>query len=186
VGDYVPMFSTPIFIGKVFKDISPIIDECKKQQNLCKNGRTLSNRGGWQSKDITNKLLDDYILKQLNEASSLWGFKNKIKIYNFWFNVNKSGDYNIPHFHTNSLLSGVLYLKCPEGSGRIIFENPIFPLLESYINEIPRSQTPVSSYHFTFTPKKSSLLIFPSWVRHHVESGNFEGERISVSFNAFI
>jgi len=186
-GQYLPMFISPIFIGSVSQDLSPLLDECKRQQILDNRGRIKSNRGGWQSNDLFSKLLDEYVLDQVNKVSTTWGFKNKLKIYNFWFNINKSGDYNISHFHANSLLSGVLYLKCPEGSGNIFFENPIFPLLESYTETLEKlEKNPFNSYHFSYTPKKSSLLIFPSWIRHHVDPGTFGGERISISFNAFI
>ena len=185
--NYVPMFISPIFTSLISQDISPLLNECKKQQSLNQQGRIVSNRGGWQSPNIFSHLLDDYILDNLNEVSTILGFKNKVKIKNFWFNVNKSGNYNIPHFHPYSFLSGVLYLKCPKGSGNIIFENPIFPLLESYIETLEKfEKNPFNSYHFSLTPKESLLLIFPSWIRHNVEPGEFDGERISISFNAFM
>ena len=41
-----------------------------------------------------------------------------------WLNIIKDNGYNISHHHGTCLLSGVLYISCPDGSGDIVFKDP--------------------------------------------------------------
>jgi uncharacterized protein (TIGR02466 family) len=186
-GDYISMFSSPIFIGKTSKDISPLLIECKEQQKKYPEGVVKTNRGGWQSNFIDSNILSDYVLDKVNSVAYDWGFESRLQIENSWFNVNQSGDYNDSHYHASSILSGVLYLKCPKNSGSIFFENPSYGLLESYIQPyIKYRKNRLTSFSFSYSPEESGLIIFPSWIRHKVDPGQFDGERISISFNTTV
>ena len=182
--NYISIFSTPIFVGKVGKDLSPLVSECKKQR-VMSSGRTISNKGGWQSNDFDGKDLEFYVKNQMQEVAESWGIRGIITPSNYWYNINISQNYNLNHCHPGSILSGVIYLKCPPNSSPIIFQNPISALVASYIQPyVDFDFSPEISFTYSHQPKEGDLLIFPSWLEHRVDSGDFKGERISLSFNS--
>ena len=107
------------------------IDNCNLNlENLerkCRNhmatepSSTRSNVGGYQG-----HYFDDNELYTLIERSipSIQDKPIKKFKYNAWINVNGFGSYNERHAHdphSGTIMSGVFYVKCPEGSGRIRF-----------------------------------------------------------------
>ena len=131
------------------------------------------------SKEVENKS---------SEVSNNIGFNSKVKIINYWANVNRKHCYNIDHAHQGSLLSAVFYVKVPENSGRITFSNPNALLMESYLHGKNLNVNYDSVYYalssiFTMEPKENSLIIFPSWLTHRVEPNGSDEDRISISFN---
>lgn len=110
-----------------------------------------------------------------------------IDITCMWSNVtgSKSMGHHAMHNHPNSFLSCVFYVDIPIGAGDIKFVDPR-----------PMKNTIVPKYHddVDFYDKHGiwgvpvqvgTLLVFPSWLQHYVEYGQWnEGEyRISVSAN---
>jgi|TARA_R100000482_G_scaffold104042_1_gene46769 uncharacterized protein (TIGR02466 family) len=92
--------------------------------------------------------------------------------------------YNERHHHdahSGVFMSGVFYVKCPEGSGKIRFYDP-----RPHINTAPdmRYYNAGNTHHW-FTPVPNTLLMFPAWLEHDVEINKSKEERISISFNVF-
>jgi len=83
----------------------------------------------------------------------------------FWFNEMKPGQRTLPHTHDDAdeLLSGVYYLRVPEGSGDlVILDGPVKTVVE---------------------PKEGMLVFFGPHVLHEV-TANLSGEtRLSVALN---
>lgn len=105
-----------------------------------------------------------------------------IVITNCWANVNYRGHSHHMHTHPNNLLSGVYYAKIPPGSGKIVFSDPrpqARVLIPTY-----REYTPQNSAKHTFEVAEGVMLLFPSWLEHHVEEHGAEEERVSIAFNA--
>jgi hypothetical protein len=67
--------------------------------------------------------------------------------------------------------------------GEIVFRDPRGPAVAMY--ETPGIPLPWvgSGLGIPFVPEEGKLLLFPSWLEHHVEAFEGDGERISVSFN---
>lgn len=164
-------------------------------KNIISNdtGRVRSNIGGYQSNDLE---LNDNILFLFNEIENHLhktaqniGFKRKLRLNNFWLNVNNHKDHNIVHRHPRSLMSGVFYIKVPENSGGIKFMNPNGALIDSYLSyfhfQTGKDYSPTSllASEWIITPEKNDLILFPSWLEHWVEPNNSNEERISISFN---
>ena len=99
----------------------------------------------------------------------------KPKVDSLWVNLLKSGGHHSGHIHPHSIISGVLYVEAPAGSGAIRFEDPRLPLMMA---APPRSDTFVD-----LQPRPGLLLMWESWLRHEVLPGDGRGERLSVSFN---
>ena len=150
-------------------------------------GVSLSNYGGWQSTGFVIENDDDILHHFI--INCLSGFPVIQKSVNInidaWVNINKSGDYNTKHQHPNCDLSGVLWIKCSENCGNIIFQSPVefqtYTEIESYTEEFKNHNNYFHSYYFT--PTEGRILVFPSHLQHEVLENKSNEDRISVSFN---
>jgi hypothetical protein len=128
-----------------------------------------SNIGGYQSKDdlhcnLELSSLNNYIIKNIK---SIFNVSNPI-IDNMWFNISKYSHKNGFHNHyaPGIPMSGIFYLKAPKNCGDIIFLNP---LNQNYSSQI--------------TPRKNTLLLFPSTLYHMVDTNMSYEDRVSIAFN---
>jgi uncharacterized protein (TIGR02466 family) len=100
-----------------------------------------------------------------------------------WANVLRSGSYNKPHNHPNSMWSGVYYVDAGTqtenslDSGRIEFIDP-----RAAVNMTSVPGDPFAG-KFTVQPETGMLIVFPSWLIHYVNPYEGEGARISIAFN---
>ena len=105
-----------------------------------------------------------------------------LTITNCWANVAPPGASHHHHTHPNNLLSGVYYVRIPDGAARIVFEDPrpqahiMIPAYKRY--------TPQNSAQHPFDVTEGQMLIFPSWLSHLVETHKSDVERVSIAFNA--
>ena len=95
-----------------------------------------------------------------------------------WANVNPPGAYHPMHHHPNNYLSGVYYVASPEAGSQILFQDPRPVMI------MPRSKLSrvTANAAVTQTPA-GRMVLFPSWLRHHVPSNDGTTERISIAFN---
>jgi uncharacterized protein (TIGR02466 family) len=182
-------FSTPIWESEI-KNINnqEIKDYCLYLKDNTK-GVNISNRGGWHSSEILLPMPQD--LRSL--FSNLEVFVNEncfkemgvpnLKFGNFWVNINTPNSYNLAHDHQNSILSGVYYVSVPhDNMGDLVLHRG--DTAEYFLkSDIERIGTKANSFVAVKKPIESVFYIFPSWVKHHVESNNSQGYRISIAFN---
>ena len=184
------IFPTPIhqFDVNGFSEIQDeLIDYAYDFNKKDPIGVSISNRGGWQSKgfDIINE--DDVLqLFLINCLSNFPPIKKSVELRGYaWININKPGDYNIKHVHPTNNLSGVLWIKCLENSGDIVFDSPnnfeSFLENKSYNDDFKKSNFIDDSYHCY--PTEGRMIVFPSHLQHHVQENKSNEDRISVSFN---
>ena len=188
--NYTTIFPVPIhqFDISGFDQIkNKLIDYAYDMQKRDSVGKTASNRGGWQSKSFIIGNEDDVLHSTL--INCLSGFPTIKKSFGLngeaWININKTGNYNAKHHHPNSNLSGVLWIKIPENSGRIEFISPVdFQTdreIRSYTEEFRDENRIHHSYYFP--PIEGRMLVFPSHLIHHVTQNKSDEDRLSVSFN---
>ncbi len=182
-------FSTPIWESEI-KNINnqEIKDYCIYLKDNTK-GVNISNRGGWHSSEILLPMPQD--LRSL--FSNLEVFVNEncfkemgvpnLKFGNFWVNINTPNSYNLAHDHQNSILSGVYYVSVPhDNMGDLVLHRG--DTAEYFLkSDVERIGTKTNSFVAVKKPIESVFYIFPSWVKHHVESNNSQGDRISIAFN---
>jgi len=154
------------------------------------DGVVLSNRGGWQSPsdfylDDSFSEFADYILQ--NSLTALSHYNLQFKMSNMWININRKGDYNVVHNHSNSIISGVLWIKTPDNCGLLKFLSPhSFTqslLLDNVDSDVAKKQNYYSGY--TFNPKEGTMILFPSDLLHGVEPNESDEDRISIAFNLY-
>lgn len=156
-------------------------------------GRTISNLGGFQSYDlIMNEHpmfndLYDAIKLQTDLFCDQVNINRVSNIGNIWVNVNEYGHSNQAHHHANCVLSGVFYAHTEynEQAGSIVFKHPASDLMAYNWANIQKGEyIPENSLNWRFDCKPGDLIIFPSWLIHHVQPNlALNYKRISISFN---
>jgi uncharacterized protein (TIGR02466 family) len=96
------------------------------------------------------------------------------------------GQSDSPHNHASSLV-GVYYVDVPENSGDILLQDTRgfvnFLWQDKYITPENQKSTRVSH---RITPKPNTLILFPHYVVHSVETNKSDRLRISVALNITI
>jgi uncharacterized protein (TIGR02466 family) len=121
---------------------------------------------------------------RLEEIKKEFEFKNNLsfKIGRIWINLNQNNNVTRPHLHSNSLLSGVLYIKCKD-SGPIVFMHPVMAHQYVISPDTVKKFNMFNSADISVTPEVGKLIIFPSWLVHYVENNLDYSDRISIAFN---
>ena len=194
----VPVFSTWIYecsdgpVG-LLRGLESLAHELMKN---AANATTRTNQGGWHyAFDLFQ--LDAPVVARFRERMEqhVQAFldhvrraerrhKDRFRLQG-WINVNRAGDTNLLHSHPGSFLSSAYYVKVPRRmkGGELVFRDPRGPAVAMY--ETPGIELPWvgSGLGIPFVPSPGKLLLFPSWLEHHVNAFEGPGERISISFN---
>lgn len=185
-------WATPVWYFDIpISDVDP--NKIEKECYLIKqssNSRSISNVGGFQSDSFLYSKYPNSEIKQLlsvvSKNTATWYSELNIKqsfsgtVDNFWININSTNNYNNPHVHQQSIFSGVYYVKTNDNTGKIVFNN------NSNIDYICQSFTEGSRYSFSsikYNTPIGRVIVFPSWIQHHVESNQSSQDRISIAFN---
>jgi uncharacterized protein (TIGR02466 family) len=106
-----------------------------------------------------------------------------------WFHVTRRGGYFGVHNHPNASWSGVYCVDAgqpdpgSDDSGKLTFLHPyaVAAMHTDLGNEALRP--PFNVQHVGYVLEPGQLVLFPSWLLHHVTPFLGEGERITVAFN---
>ncbi len=98
-----------------------------------------------------------------------------------WANVGAPGSPHKMHSHPNNFLSGVYYVRAPEGGNAISFHDP---RPQPAIISPPRSEMgPANAAKADLKVEAGDLVIFPAWLFHSVPINRSKENRVSVAFN---
>ena len=105
------------------------------------------------------------------------------KITQSWANLTKGSSFgHHQHTHTNSIISGVFYIKTNDDDC-VTFANDY--LASTTIRAPVKVYNQFNSDSWRFPVNAGKLLLFPSNLPHQVESVKGKEDRISLSFNVF-
>lgn len=104
----------------------------------------------------------------------------KIRLENYWVNVNPPGAYMIPHVHPRSVFACTLYIKTPPRCGKITLINPNLAARQHFYSA---KDVDYNYKSYSFQPVPGLFIAFPSWLDHGVEENLSDEDRISISFN---
>ena len=98
-----------------------------------------------------------------------------------WANILASGASHRMHSHPNNFLSGAYYVRTGPGADTINFHDPRIQtgIIRPPVTELTRENTD----QVVIRVKSGTLLIFPAYLQHSVDTNSGNEERISVSFN---
>ena len=191
------VFATPLVTypwpdsEQLNQELAAVILANEKQSG----GIVKSNVGGWHSEiglfswdAPCIKTLQNRVCKAAVEFTRRMIVRRNVRFraryrIDGWANVVRSGDYHSPHNHPNNLWSGVYYVTVGEpDSGRP--KNGQLELLDPRVGSnmvgIPASLFEV---RYSIPTRAGLMVMFPSWLIHHVHPFIGQGERISIAFN---
>lgn len=186
-----PLFSIPVFETEIFlEDKAKLFIEKQKRKIVepAKNAFVSNDNYILNNKKL--KKIKKDILNEINfYKDTVLQVKDNIKCYikNSWLMFHNYNDFSNNHYHINSFISGILYIKTPKDCGNIVFHtsqmnHSIFPLIN-----IPfKKYNEYNSSTFTFEVKENQLLLFPSSLIHSVEKNLSNDTRICLAFNVLI
>lgn len=154
------------------------------------NGRTVSNKGGWQSNNINFDNVSGLMTTIMSHMAGYCATLNVkedcyLSYTNTWININSKHSYNIPHLHSG-FISGVYYMQAAKGMGDLVLHNPDKTKDLLWNQEWFKELNNENCGTFHITPKSGLLVLFPAWLEHSVEMNTFDEDRISLSFNTKI
>ena len=100
----------------------------------------------------------------------------------FWCNSMSDGGNIASHRHSNSMITGVYYLKTTEHSGGTVFECTKSPL-ELMIQTEFSHDTPYNMGEMLVPAMQDHALFFPSYIMHRSQVNHQPTERYTVAFN---
>tara|TARA_B100001029_G_scaffold164650_1_gene155695 strand:+ start:285 stop:926 length:642 start_codon:yes stop_codon:yes gene_type:complete len=191
---YINMFSPPPL------GVTQFTGDIKYVQKIVKENQFESN-GGWNSisndkwildvpelidlKNIINNFIRRYVLK-------VFGIDHSVDITQSWSTVTNNGEEHPVHFHPNSYLSGVMFVKSSDDSSPLLLHNNIklpsisLDLYDGKESNIPPNEfASVTASTFSVAPTEGSIVLFPSLTPHGVCKSRSKDERIIIAFNTF-
>ena len=171
-------------VGKVHKEVQiPIVN--KEDGDYCKDilrGSCVSYLKHMISKSCA--YVGNMILHHPKHGN-LHPTDENINISQSWIVSQYKGEYNPWHQHSGHL-SAVIYLKLPKGMDEF-FEKESedhYPV-GGAIQFMQGDKQNFRNDTLTFRPEVGKMLVFPSWLKHSVYPFDVDGERRSMSFNAY-
>ena len=104
-----------------------------------------------------------------------------------WLNISGKGGYQKVHNHSNSIISGTLYLKSEEGHPPLEFKKqkmefePFISLTEHYKKGNPNTASTLG-----FPCTQDTMLVFNSHLYHGHDANKLESERVGLSWNGLV
>lgn len=203
---YYQIYNYVISESKLSLNLLEIIKYCNHVREKYSSVKK-SNVTGWQSPDFNinhnHKFFDYGVIPLISQAvenyRNVIGLKKRLDVSNYWINYNYKNSYNREHVHPYSIVSAVYYVQTPRDSGNFRIINPEEHILNFYLtrltlkhgernddmlfdmkNEVTRS---LLSQSYPLVPRQNNLFIFPSWMKHSVETNYSDDTRISIAFN---
>ena len=119
----------------------------------------------WEPDNITFRNLKGYIREEIERyfkpGARSDGDRSLLRVKNFWGNVYRKGDYGISHDHVPSYSSFVYFVKAKWYYSPLVFTDSGKKI----------------------RPKEGRLIIFPSYLKHHVPMHRYSQQRITLSGN---
>lgn len=208
-----PCFPIPIAIYNFQEETHEmnirLMNDIYTEMKINKDGIIGSNVGGWHSdnnmdtKYSSFRSLRNIIDKSINDYCNKYGFASGHKSQGLWANVNRENEYNMPHHHGESAMTGVYYpvkqvtnglyefnysknvsLQAGtydgENGGSLTIQDPSYGLKTKMVKK-PEYQ-PFTIDHYHYYPVSGTLVLIPSYLIHSVLPFQGKGERVSISF----
>jgi uncharacterized protein (TIGR02466 family) len=140
----------------------------------------------WQSDHELHKLaalqpLTDWIASASRNLLDYLHIPQALAITGCWANINAPGTGHRLHSHRNNYLSGVYYVQTQPDADTINFFDPKVQagVIRPWASEPTAENTEVAMVRVT----NGTLLLFPAWLQHAVDTNRSSHPRISISFN---
>ena len=180
------LFPQPVYFSKLERSLTK--EEFKTVAKHQKE--TLKNEGNIVSKDnyvLENKTLKnlkkDLNKKIINYFNEVVCTSNSIIPYitQSWLNYTETNQFHHNHCHANSYVSGVFYISANKEFDRIKFYKTGYQPIQLQVSKY----NIFNSDSWWYAVQTGDVVLFPSSLRHGVDSKKGTNSRISLSFNVF-
>lgn len=180
--EFISLFPTNLIVKECNLDLKDLEKVCLEHSQREKT-EVRSNAGGYQGHNFNYQPLTDVLTEVMKSLENPEKPFIRMAIGS-WVNINPKGSFNVVHDHvsnkrTNNFLSGAFYVRVPENSGNLFFQDP-----RTFVRCFPDQWYFENGCDMHYVePKENMLVLFPSWLSHGVEPNCSDQERISISFN---
>jgi uncharacterized protein (TIGR02466 family) len=189
----ISLFSVPVFRGTVLKQLNNLDMDPYDYD-------TVENLGNKTSKDtyvLDNpkyRELKDAIEVHLNEfMQCTYAPRDDLEVYitQSWFNYTEKYGFHQMHNHTNSILSGSVWIEVNPDSDNMIVYNPLkilHPIGGVWVDTDNPNEYNSDSWTMDYL-NRGDIAIFPSALYHEVGAynpSNPNTNRISMAFNTYV
>ena len=181
------IFPVPLYKSKLSRKFTKTeLHFIEKMRAECRPnmGNTTSSNGyvlNEPSFSILKKKIDlfieDYFAKIIFPPKAISPY-----ITQSWLNYTEINEHHHPHHHSNSYLSGILYIAADKDHDNVTFGHNRYDL----INISPTQGNEFNSIILSFPVETGEIIIFPSSLMHSVPVKKGKNRRISLSFNVFV
>jgi len=178
------IFPVPIYFSKLNRNFNQVELNAFKDLEMVKNYANQNSKDTYilDKKPLLNlknellRVVEDYYERVVSPS-------NKIKpfITQSWLNYTKENESHHKHYHSNSYVSGVLYIDVDENKDKIWFHKDGYEALKPEVKE----HHLFNSRNWFFPVKNFDIILFPSNLSHSVETKSEKNTRISLAFNTF-
>ena len=187
--DVIPMFPTLVWKILLKTELRDAIDAkaLATLESLRRDLPTLQPGHGWQSEQTLHQRDEfrELISCVSSVAKSILRFlrigQEDFEVTGCWATVLAAGAIHKTHSHPNNFLSGVYYVRIHPGADAISFHDPRSQtrVIRPPVVELTSENTDQVVVRVT----NGTLLMFPSYLEHSVDTNTSAEERISISFN---
>jgi uncharacterized protein (TIGR02466 family) len=187
--DVIPMFPTLVWKILLKTELRDAIDAkaLATLERLRRGLPTLQPGHGWQSEQTLHQRDEfrELISSVSSVARSILRFlrigQEAFEVTGCWATVLAAGAFHKTHSHPNNFLSGVYYVRTHSGADAISFHDPRSQtrVIRPPVVELTSENTDQVVVRVT----NGTLLMFPSYLEHSVDTNTSAEERISISFN---
>lgn len=103
-----------------------------------------------------------------------------------WISIKSPGEEHVPHIHPNSFISGVFYFDANVEECPILFSDPGVVATKQNTLNLPREKESESTFAtetVVLDIRQGELVLFPSYLKHMVETNRTNSNRYSLAFN---
>lgn len=185
------LFPTPVYVSNIGRKFTD------QELNFCLNQTWEKNQNNWISVDdsVLSRYQMESILDFIRDqvfhiAHNIFQYDdNKVKFFitQSWLNKTTKDESHHPHTHSNSIFSGVFYIKTEQSDSIKFFSKHsnqyghtdlVLPYKENF------QPSPYTTHDFNLKVSDGDLVLFDSKLPHTVDPISTE-QRISLSFNTF-
>ena len=187
--DVIPMFPTLVWKVQLEAQLHEAIDAriLGVLAEIRRDLPPLAAGAGWQSEQTLHQRAElSALVACINKAAkSVLQFLrigyDAFEITGCWANVLAKGAVHRAHSHPNNFLSGAYYVRTFPGADTINFHDPRSQagIIRPPVAELTAENTD----QVVVKVKNGTLLLFPAYLQHSVDTNGSEEERVSMSFN---
>jgi len=180
----------PLFPSVIYKKNNAVVLTQSELDNIYSTNihlQVLGNNTSFDSNLLNNPVfsrLHDICLKHAQiYYTEVMKYNYKLHMTNSWLNVTQPNQSHEMHNHTNSIVSGVLYIKTNDSTPSITFSRLTSPML---LHLMAEETNFFNSLDWEIPVEDNCIVIFPSQCFHYVKKNVTSNERISIAFNTFV